>query len=143
MGRGATGPRIRGIVHNQAGGDAMRRLRETGIVTILLLGLTGCAGVQQRMGWTEPPYLGEENTDERPLSRLAFWRRHRADDRASPAPAAEPPPAGTNPKARGQRARGRRGRGATGTAQAPAARRTVIRRRRPRRIVSAGDARSA
>ena len=58
----------------------MRRLREAGIVTLLLLGLTGCAGVQQRLGWTEPPYLGDEGSEDRPLSRLAFWRRHRAED---------------------------------------------------------------
>ena len=58
----------------------MRRLREAGIVTLLLLGLTGCAGVQQRLGWTEPPYLGDEGSEERPLSRLAFWRRHRAEE---------------------------------------------------------------
>ena len=58
----------------------MRRLREAGIVTLLLLGLTGCAGVQQRLGWTEPPYLGDEGSEERPLSRLAFWRRNRADE---------------------------------------------------------------
>ena len=56
----------------------MRRLRDAGIVTMLLLGLTGCAGVQQRLGWTEPPYQGDEDTEERPLSRLAFWRRHQA-----------------------------------------------------------------
>ncbi len=62
----------------------MRRLREAGIVTLLLLGLTGCAGVQQRFGRTEPPYLGEEDRDhEGPLSRLAFWRRPHADE-ASP-----------------------------------------------------------
>ena len=65
----------------------MRRLRESGIVTILLLGLTGCAGVQQRLGWTEPPYLGDEDTAERPLSRLAFWRRPRADESSPPASA--------------------------------------------------------
>ena len=39
----------------------MRRLRDAGIVTMLLLGLTGCAGVQQRLGWTEPPYQGDED----------------------------------------------------------------------------------
>lgn len=50
----------------------MRRLRDAGIVTMLLLGLTGCAGVQQRLGWTEPPYQGDEDTEGRPLSRLAF-----------------------------------------------------------------------
>ena len=58
----------------------MRRLREAGIVTLLLLGLTGCAGVQQRLGGTEPPYLGDEGSEDRPLSRLAFWRRHRAEE---------------------------------------------------------------
>ena len=58
----------------------MRRLREAGIVTLLLLGLTGCAGVQQRLGWTEPPYRGDEGSEDRPLSRLAFWRRHQAED---------------------------------------------------------------
>lgn len=61
----------------------MRRLRETGIVTILLLGLTGCAGVQQRLGWTETPSLGGEDSEDRPLSRLAFWRRHKADETTS------------------------------------------------------------
>ncbi len=65
----------------------MRRLRETGIVTILLLGLTGCAGVQQRLGWTEPPYLGEEGSEDGPLSRLAFWRRHRTEEAAPTASA--------------------------------------------------------
>ncbi len=72
----------------------MRRLRETGIVTILLLGLTGCAGVQQRLGWTEPPYLGEEGSEERPLSRLAFWRRHRTEEAV---PAASAPGPRTRP----------------------------------------------
>ena len=62
----------------------MRRLRDAGIVTMLLLGLTGCAGVQQRLGWTEPPYQGDEDTEERPLSRLAFWRRHRAEETLPP-----------------------------------------------------------
>ncbi len=65
----------------------MRRLRDAGIVTMLLLGLTGCAGVQQRLGWTEPPYRGDEDADEHGLSRLAFWRRHRAEE-TSPADAA-------------------------------------------------------
>jgi hypothetical protein len=61
----------------------MRRLRESGIVTILLLGLTGCAGVQQRMGWSETSPMVGDNADERPLSRLAFWRRHRAEESAA------------------------------------------------------------
>jgi hypothetical protein len=65
----------------------MRRLRDAGIVTMLLLGLTGCAGVQQRLGWTEPPYRGDEDADEHGLSRLAFWRRHRAEE-TSPADSA-------------------------------------------------------
>ncbi len=66
----------------------MRRLRDAGIVALLLLGMTGCAGVQQRLGWTEPPYLGDDEDQDQahPLSRLAFWRRHRADE-ASPASA--------------------------------------------------------
>ena len=76
-------PRSEGSTTHQAGGDAMRRLREAGIVTMLLLGLTGCAGVQQRLGWTEPPYRGDEDSEERPLSRLAFWRRHRAEETLS------------------------------------------------------------
>jgi hypothetical protein len=60
---------------------------------MLLLGLTGCAGFEQRMGWTEPPYLGDNNPEERPLSRLAFWRRHRAEETA-PVPS-EPALAGS------------------------------------------------
>lgn len=66
----------------------MRRLRDAGIVALLLLGMTGCAGVQQRLGWTEPPYLGDDEDQDQahPMSRLAFWRRHRADE-ASPASA--------------------------------------------------------
>lgn len=64
----------------------MRRLCEAGIVAFLLLGLTGCAGVQQRLGWTEPPYLGDDDTQAHPASRLAFWRRHRAEE-TSPASA--------------------------------------------------------
>lgn len=66
----------------------MRRLRDAGIVAFLLLGMTGCAGVQQRLGWTEPPYLGDEDDQDQahPLSRLAFWHRHRADE-ATPASA--------------------------------------------------------
>src|SRR5215813_8351650 len=76
----------------------MRRLRETGIVTILLLGLTGCAGVQQRVGWTEPPYPGvEESSEERPLSRLAFWRRYRAEETAPAASASDVPEPGRTP----------------------------------------------
>ncbi|MHB1559946.1 MAG: hypothetical protein ACYC61_21050 [Isosphaeraceae bacterium] len=67
----------------------MRRLRDAGIVALLLLGMTGCAGVQQRLGWTEPPYLGDEDQDPaHPMSRLAFWRRHRTDE-SSAAPARE------------------------------------------------------
>jgi hypothetical protein len=62
----------------------MRRLRETGIVTIMLLSLSGCAGLEQRLGWTEPPYVGDEGSEERPLSRLAFWRRQRTEE-ANPA----------------------------------------------------------
>jgi hypothetical protein len=71
----------------------MRRLRDAGIVTMLLLGLTGCAGVQQRLGWTEPPYVGDDGPDERPLSRLAFWRRQRAEETtpAASAPMAADP----------------------------------------------------
>lgn len=66
----------------------MRRLRESGIVTILLLGLTGCAGVQQRLGWTEATSPGAESSEDRPLSRLAFWR-HRADETSSSATASD------------------------------------------------------
>jgi hypothetical protein len=58
----------------------MRRLRDSAIVAIMLLGLSGCAGVQQRMGWSEPPYVGDESSDQSPLSRLAFWRRHQTED---------------------------------------------------------------
>lgn len=58
----------------------MRRLLESGIITILLLGLTGCAGVQPRLGRTEAPALGDESSEDRPLSRLAFWRRHQAEE---------------------------------------------------------------
>lgn len=58
----------------------MRRLRESGIVTIVLLGLTGCAGVQQRLGWSEPSFPGEEKGADRPMSRLALWRRHNAEE---------------------------------------------------------------
>ena len=79
----------------------MRRLRETGIVTILLLGLTGCAGVQHRLGWTEPPYAAEESTEERPLSRLAFWRRHQAEESVPAASASDMPEPGRTPMVAG------------------------------------------
>ena len=49
-------------------------------MTILLLGLTGCAGVQQRLGWSEPAYSVDGDSGGRPLSRLAFWRHHRAEE---------------------------------------------------------------
>jgi hypothetical protein len=53
---------------------------------MVLLGLTGCAGVQQRLGWTEPPYQDDQDSGERPLSRLAFWRRPRAESDGSAMP---------------------------------------------------------
>ncbi len=59
------------------------RLRESAIVTILLLGLTGCAGVQPRLGWMQPSTSGAQDSEGRPLSRLAFWRHHSADDHAA------------------------------------------------------------
>ena len=86
-GPGMHGPLIEGSTTTRREETPCRRLREAGIVTMLLLGLTGCAGVQQRLGWTEPPYRGDEDSDEHGLSRLAFWRRHRAEE-TSPADSA-------------------------------------------------------
>ena len=61
------------------------RLRDSAIVTILLLGLSGCAGVQPRLGWMQPSTPGTQDSEGRPLSRLAFWRHHSADDQAASA----------------------------------------------------------
>ncbi len=61
------------------------RLRDSAIVTILLLGLSGCAGVQPRLGWMQPSSSGTQDSEGRPLSRLAFWRHHSADDQAASA----------------------------------------------------------
>src|SRR5438046_797886 len=60
---------------DKAGGNAMRRPREAGIVMLLLLGLSGCAGVQQRLSWASPSASGADQADARPTARLSWWRR--------------------------------------------------------------------
>jgi hypothetical protein len=59
----------------------MARPREAGITVLLLLGLSGCAGVQQRADWSMPSALeaGQERPGSRLLGRLAWWRRPRAE----------------------------------------------------------------
>ena len=64
----------------------MRRPREVGIVMVMLLGLSGCAGMQQQ-GLGGSPSGATGCRDERPLARLAFWRRPKADSETSPADA--------------------------------------------------------
>ncbi len=65
----------------------MRRPRGVGIIIVMLLGLSGCAGMQQQEGWTSPVMTSAHGpgADERPLARLAFWRRPRADSNTVPA----------------------------------------------------------
>ena len=74
----------------------MRRLRDAGIVTMLLLGLTGCAGVQQRLGWTEPPYRGDEGSeDTAPVPACVLATASGRGDGARGRPRRRPPiPAG-------------------------------------------------
>ena len=58
----------------------MRRPREAGIVVLLLLGLSGCAGVPQRSSWTSPSEPVADGAEARPSGRLlSWWRRPRAE----------------------------------------------------------------
>ena len=62
----------------------MRRPREVGIGVVMLLGLSGCASMQQQGGWPSPSTTTAYGAEERPLSRLAFWRRPKAESDATP-----------------------------------------------------------
>ncbi len=62
----------------------MRRPREVGIGVLMLLGLSGCASMQQQGGWASPSRTTAFGAEDRPLSRLAFWRRPKADSDAAP-----------------------------------------------------------
>jgi hypothetical protein len=73
----------------------MRRPREVGIVMMMLLGLSGCAGMPQQGSWASPSGATAYGTgaDERPLARLAWWRRPKAEPNTPPGDAS----ATTNP----------------------------------------------
>ena len=62
----------------------MRRPREVGIGVVMLLGLSGCASMQQQGGWASPSRTTAYGAEERPLARLAFWRRPRAESNTTP-----------------------------------------------------------
>jgi hypothetical protein len=65
----------------------MRRPRETGIVVMMLVGLSGCASIQQKGGWASPEAVSAVGTEDRPLARLAWWRRPKAEAETPPAAA--------------------------------------------------------
>jgi hypothetical protein len=53
----------------------MRRLPEVGLVLLLLLGLSGCAGLQQRLSWSSPSTADAGRTDPPAPSRFSWLRR--------------------------------------------------------------------
>ncbi len=65
----------------------MRRPRETGIVVMMLVGLSGCASIQQKGSWASPEAVSAVGTEDRPLARLAWWRRPKAEGETPPAAA--------------------------------------------------------
>ncbi len=65
----------------------MRRPRETGIVVMMLVGLSGCASIQQKESWASPEAVSAVGTEDRPLSRIAWWRRPKAEAETPPATA--------------------------------------------------------
>ncbi len=84
--RGARASPIRLADKDLVGGTAMRRPREVGIVMVMLLGLSGCAGMPQQGGWASPSGANSyaSGANERPLARLAWWRRPKADSETPP-----------------------------------------------------------
>ncbi len=50
----------------------MRRPPKVGLVVLLLLGLTGCAGVQQRLSWSSPSTTDASRTDTPAPSRFSM-----------------------------------------------------------------------
>jgi hypothetical protein len=58
----------------EAGGNAMRRTPAVALVG-LLLGLSGCAGVPQRLGWSSPATDHSDPADTSAPGRLSWWRR--------------------------------------------------------------------
>jgi hypothetical protein len=57
----------------------MRRLPGAGLVVMLLLGLSGCASVQQRLNWSSPSTTEPVRTDPPAPSRSSWWHRPEAD----------------------------------------------------------------
>ena len=57
----------------------MRRTPAVALVG-LLLGLSGCAGVPQRLGWSSPATDRSDPADTSAPSRLSWWRRPRAEN---------------------------------------------------------------
>jgi hypothetical protein len=53
----------------------MRRPRQAGLAVLLLLGLSGCAGVPQRLSWSSPSTIEPGRTDPPAPSRFSWWRR--------------------------------------------------------------------
>jgi hypothetical protein len=75
----------------------MRRPREAGMVVVLLLGLSGCAGVPQRSYWTAPPEPLANGAEAWPSSRLwSWWRRPRTGSDSEVPQAAAPVMAATS-----------------------------------------------
>jgi hypothetical protein len=61
------------------------------VVVMMMLGLSGCAGMQQRQktSWISPEAESASGTEERPLARLAWWRRPKAEPEGLPASATD------------------------------------------------------
>jgi len=53
----------------------MSRTPQAGLVLFLLLGLSGCAGVPQRLTWSSPSADSSDTTDKPARSRFSWWRR--------------------------------------------------------------------
>jgi hypothetical protein len=57
----------------------MRRTAVASLVVLLLLGISGCAGVQQRVSWSSPSMDRSDATGAPAPSRFSWWRRPRAE----------------------------------------------------------------
>jgi hypothetical protein len=62
----------------------MRRPREVGIGVVMLMGLSGCISMQPQGSLSSPSRTTAFGAEERPLARLAFWRRPKAESDATP-----------------------------------------------------------
>jgi len=53
----------------------MTRPPEMGLVIMMLLGISGCAGAPQRFSWSSPPPTSEDRTDSPATARYSWWHR--------------------------------------------------------------------